>query len=65
MMIAQLPGVDRRLTLLNRKLIEHTPQGTSETLLPGDEAVLDTLARDFSLYFPPETRFRYEIAAAV
>jgi N-hydroxyarylamine O-acetyltransferase len=65
MMIAQLPGVDRRLTLLNRKLIERTPQGTSETLLPGDEAVLDTLARDFSLHFPPETRFRYEIAAAV
>lgn len=64
MVMAQLPGPDRRLALLDRKLIERTPQGTSEILLPDEEALLKVLAEDFSLRFPVGTRFRYADAAA-
>jgi N-hydroxyarylamine O-acetyltransferase len=59
----QRPGADRRLALLDRKLIERTPQGTSEILLPDDETLLKVLAEHFFLRFPAGTRFRYADAA--
>ena len=59
-LLVQKPGIERRLTLLNRRLIETTPQGKTETLLPDDDALLEVLSSRFGLNFPPGTRFPYE-----
>ncbi len=59
-LIAQRPGKDVRLTLVNRQLIEQRPDGVSETTLADDDAVLETLAEHFGLRFPAGTRFAYK-----
>ena len=59
-LMVHLPGRDRRVTLVNRRLIEQRPEGSSEVLLPDDEAILETLAGRFGLHFPPGTRFPYK-----
>jgi arylamine N-acetyltransferase len=59
-----LPGPKARRTLVNRRLIERRPEGSSETLLPDDEAILETLASRFGLHFPVGTRFPYEEEAS-
>jgi N-hydroxyarylamine O-acetyltransferase len=64
MLLAQKPGADRRLALLNRKFVDRTPESTSEIVLPDDDALLAVLAEHFSLRFPAGTRFRYEDDAA-
>lgn len=59
-LVAQKPGPDVRVTLVNRQLIEQRPDGASETALPNDDALLATLAERFGLRFPPGTRFSYK-----
>jgi N-hydroxyarylamine O-acetyltransferase len=62
-LMVQRPEPERRLTLLNRRLIERLPDRTLEIPLPDEEAVLNVLADRFGLYFPPGTRFPFEEAA--
>lgn len=59
-LIAQSPGPDKRWTLTNRRLIESTPAGSSEIILPTDDALLEVLSQRFNLHFPPGTRFPYQ-----
>ena len=59
-LIAQRPGKDLRLMLVNRQLTEQRPDSVSETTLADDEAVLETLAERFGLRFPAGTRFAYK-----
>ena len=59
-LLVQRPGIERRLMLVNRRLIETTPQGQSETVLADDDALLEVLSSRFGLNFPPGTRFPYE-----
>ncbi len=59
-LLAQRPGKDVRLTLVNRQLVEQRPDGVSETTLADDDAVLETLAERFGLRFPAGTRFAYK-----
>jgi len=59
-LMVHLPGRDKRVTLVNRRLIERRPEGASEVLLPDDEAILETLSGRFGLHFPPGTRFPYK-----
>ena len=59
-LVAQRPGKDVRLTLVNRQLTEQRPDGVSEITLADDEAVLETLAERFGLRFPAGTRFAYK-----
>jgi len=59
-LVAQRPGKDVRLTLVNRQLTEQRPDGVSEITLADDDAVLETLAERFGLRFPAGTRFAYE-----
>jgi N-hydroxyarylamine O-acetyltransferase len=59
-LVAQRPGKDVRLTLVNRQLTEQRPDGVSETTLADDEAILETLAERFGLPFPAGTRFPYK-----
>lgn len=56
-LVVQQPGKEVRLTLLNRELTEHRPDGVSQTMLPNEDALLVTLAERFGLHFPPGTRF--------
>ncbi len=58
-LVAQRPGKDVRLTLVNRQLREQRPEGVSEITLADDDAVLETLAERFGLRFPAGTRFAY------
>ena len=46
-LVAQRPGKDVRLTLVNRQLTEQRPDGSSETTLADDDAVLEALAERF------------------
>jgi N-hydroxyarylamine O-acetyltransferase len=55
-LLAQLPGPDLRLMLFNRKLIERTAEGATETPVIGDEALRQVLATRFGLTVPPGTR---------
>lgn len=58
-LMVHLPGPSMRLTLVNRRMIERRAEGASETVLPGDEAILGVLAERFGLHFPVGTRFPY------
>ena len=58
-LMVHLPAPEVRVTLLNRGLIERSPEGSRETLLPDDDAILETLASRFGLNFPTGTRFPY------
>jgi N-hydroxyarylamine O-acetyltransferase len=58
-LVVQQPGKDFRLTLVNRQLTEQRPDRVSETTLPDDDALLETLAERFRLHFPEGTRFSY------
>jgi len=58
-LVVQRPGENVRLTLVNRQLTERRCDGSSETTLPDDEALLETLAERFGLRFPAGTRFPY------
>ena len=58
--VAQLPGKEVRLTLVNRQLTEQRPDGISETTLADDDVLLETLAERFGLRFPAGTRFAYK-----
>jgi N-hydroxyarylamine O-acetyltransferase len=59
-LVAQRPGKEVRLTLLNRQLTEQRPDGVSEITLADEDAVLETLAERFGLRFPAGTRFAYK-----
>jgi N-hydroxyarylamine O-acetyltransferase len=59
-LVAQRPGKDVRLTLVNRQLTEQRPDAVLETTLADDEALLETLAERFGLRFPTGTRFAYK-----
>jgi len=59
-LIAQRPGEDVRLILVNRQLTEQRPDGISQTTLADDDAILKTLAECFGLRFPAGTRFAYK-----
>jgi len=59
-LVAQRPGKEVRLTLVNRTLTEQRPEGLSETTLADDDAILETLAERFALSFPAGTRFSYK-----
>ena len=59
-LIAQRPGKDVRLTLVNRQLTEQRPDEVSEATLADDDAILETLAERFGLQFPAGTRFAYK-----
>jgi len=59
-LVAQRPGIEARLLLVNRQLTEQRPDGVSESTLPDDDAVLETLAERFGLRFPAGTRFAYK-----
>jgi N-hydroxyarylamine O-acetyltransferase len=58
-LIAQQPGKDVRLTLVNRQLTEQRPDAIAEVTLEDDDALLEILARRFGLEFPSGTRFAY------
>lgn len=60
MILVQRPGADCRLVLQNRHLMEQRPEGTSETELADDEALLEVLSTRFGLHFPAGTRFPYQ-----
>jgi N-hydroxyarylamine O-acetyltransferase len=59
-LLAQLPGPERRIAVINRKLVERTSSGVTETPIDGDEALLATLAGRFGLVFPSGTRFPFD-----
>jgi N-hydroxyarylamine O-acetyltransferase len=59
-LIAQRPAPDLRLTLFNRTLLERTPDGASEILLPNDEDVLEVLSTRFSIDVPKGIRLNAE-----
>ena len=58
-LMVHMPGPEVRVTLVNRRLIERRPEGSSEVVLPDDEAILETLAGRFGLQFSAGTRFPY------
>jgi N-hydroxyarylamine O-acetyltransferase len=60
MLMVQLPGVERRVLLQNRKLIEQRVEGSTETVVEGDEGLLEVLATRFGLRFERGTRFGFE-----
>jgi N-hydroxyarylamine O-acetyltransferase len=59
-LLAQLPGPERRVALVNRTLTVQTPDGATETPVEGDDGILATLAEHFGLVFPAGTRFPFE-----
>jgi N-hydroxyarylamine O-acetyltransferase len=59
-LLVQRPGVELRLMLRNRLLIERTPASGSVTELRDDAAILAILAERFGLHFPPGTRFPFD-----
>jgi N-hydroxyarylamine O-acetyltransferase len=62
MLMVQLPGAEGRLLLQNRKLIEQRPEGSAESVVEGDEALLEVLRERFGLRFAAGTRFGFEEA---
>jgi N-hydroxyarylamine O-acetyltransferase len=59
-LLAQLPGPERRIAVVNRKFVERIPEGITETPIEGDEALLEVLADRFGLVFPRGTRFPFD-----
>jgi N-hydroxyarylamine O-acetyltransferase len=59
-LVAQKPGITSRMTLVNDRLIEQTPEATKEIVLPNPEAILAALEQHFGLVFPGGTTFRYQ-----
>ncbi len=49
-----------RWMLLNRQLLEITPDGRKATIVPDDDALLEVLADRFEVSFPSGTRFKYD-----
>lgn len=64
-LLVQMPAPEVRTMLLNRKLIETTPEGVKETMLADDAAIQRTLSERFGLRFPEGTRIPFEEAVAV
>jgi N-hydroxyarylamine O-acetyltransferase len=60
MIFVSRPETDVRWVLMNRRLIEQRPEGSIESIVPDDEALIEVLAERFGLRFPPGTRFRYD-----
>jgi N-hydroxyarylamine O-acetyltransferase len=58
-LVAQKPGIESRVTLVNRKFVEQTPEATRETILEDDDAILGVLEERFGLRFPAGTKFKY------
>ncbi|HLH20241.1 MAG TPA: arylamine N-acetyltransferase [Bryobacteraceae bacterium] len=63
MLRVQIPGPERRLMLLNRKLVERTREGVTETLLRDESELMKVLADRFGMRFPEGTRIPIEEAA--
>jgi N-hydroxyarylamine O-acetyltransferase len=61
-LVVQRSGENVRLTLVNRQLTEQRSNGSSETTLEDDDALLEALAERFGLRFPAGTRFPYREA---
>jgi N-hydroxyarylamine O-acetyltransferase len=61
-LLAQWPGIETRVMMRNRLLVERTPDGGSVTELTGDEAILAVLSERFGLHFPAGTRFPFDPA---
>lgn len=61
-LLAQMPGPERRLVLMNRQLIERTAEGVSERTLTSDDQVLSVLQESFGLSFPAGTKFAFQEA---
>jgi N-hydroxyarylamine O-acetyltransferase len=59
-LMVHIPGPNVRSTVVNRRLIERRPEGSTEVLLVDDAAILEVLASRFGLHFPAGTRFPYE-----
>ena len=59
-LIAQQPGKDVRLILVNRQFTEQRADSVSEITLEDDDALFEILARRFGLQFPAGTRFAYK-----
>lgn len=59
-LIAQRPGKEFRLTLVNRELTEQRVDGALKRTLADDDAILETLTERFGLRFPAGTRFAYK-----
>jgi len=64
-LVVQMPGPEVRWKLVNRLLSKQTPEGTVDTVLPDDDAILATLAERFRLRFPAGTRFAYRELAGI
>src|SRR5436305_15282912 len=64
MLRVQRPGPTVRTMLVNRTLIERTAEGTTETAVGDDEAVLQVLAERFGLVFPAGTKLPFEELAS-
>jgi N-hydroxyarylamine O-acetyltransferase len=60
LLLAQMPGPERRLMLVNRKLTERRAEGMSERVLANDAEILEVLAGCFGLTFPAGTRFTFQ-----
>jgi N-hydroxyarylamine O-acetyltransferase len=60
MLRVQRPGPALRTMLVNRTLVERTAEGTTETAVGDDEAVLAVLQERFGLEFPAGTKFPFE-----
>jgi len=58
--MVHLPGIDTRLTRLNRRLTERRTSGVLETLVADAGALLEVLDSRFGLGFPAGTCFPYE-----
>jgi len=56
-LVVQLPGPEVRWTLQNQRLSEIRPRERRETVIEGDAALLDMLARRFGLHLPEGIRF--------
>lgn len=61
-LLVQRPGIELRLMVRNRVLVERTPDGGAVTQLRDDDAILEVLAERFGLYFPAGTRFPFDPA---
>jgi N-hydroxyarylamine O-acetyltransferase len=59
-LLVQRPGIDGRVMLRNRLLIEQTPDSGQVTELRDEDAILSVLAERFGLNFPRGTRFPFE-----
>ncbi len=63
MLLVQIPALERRLALVNRKLTERTLEGVKETVLTDDGTLLDVLANRFGMRLPEGTQIPMEEAA--